>query len=246
MANVKTALVIGAGPAGLACGAELTRHGFRVKVQERTGRAGGLVHLIPPRRINKDAILRMGQNLDIEFDTCVDLGTIDELAREFDAVVIATGTQKNRTLAGTDNRVVFAIDFLEKPEKFLPTPKSVAVIGGGDAAIDCAIEARQHGSSATIYYRKSREQMRAAKSEVAIATGAGVKFVFNAPPDDLKKFSEDLIVIAIGQDPDVPVDLPSNVFLCGDAYLGATTVAQAIKHARSVADHVRAISVLNP
>ncbi|MCL2229010.1 MAG: FAD-dependent oxidoreductase, partial [Firmicutes bacterium] len=219
----KTALVIGAGPAGLSAARELARIGFAVKVFERSSRAGGLVHLIPPRRINKDAILRMAKNLDITYNTAVDLGEIGALAKKYDAVIIATGTQKNRSLKNFDthsDKICFAIDFLEKDIR----PKSVAVIGGGDTAIDCAIEARERGSLATVYYRKSREEMRALKSEVALAESAGVDFVFNTPPDDLGAFKEDLIVIAIGQDPDVPENLPKNVFLCGDAFLGATTV----------------------
>ena len=163
----KKVAVVGSGPAGLACAAQLNKAGHNVTVYERDDRIGGLLmYGIPNMKLDKDVVQRRVDLLaeeGIEFKTNIEVGkdiTSDELKSNFDAVVIATGATKPRDL-DVDGRslkgVHFAMEFLHANTKSLldsgldnneyisAKNKKVVVIGGGDTGTDCVGTALRHG-----------------------------------------------------------------------------------------------------
>jgi len=240
-------LVIGAGPAGLAAATNLARRGFDVTVYERDPVPGGLLNMIPASRFNKTAITRMVDNLiaaggKIQYNTTVDTDNIPALLDKFDYIFIATGTQTPVELDTTNIRAktIYALDFLRSNI----TAENIAIIGGGNVAMDCATESTKRGANATVYYRKSRDQMRASPREIQNAENAGAKFQFNVTDFDI---DSDLIVIAIGQRSNIPADIVSDrIRIIGDAATGATNIASAIKHATGVCDSIVPCHFSNP
>jgi glutamate synthase (NADPH/NADH) small chain len=167
----RTAAVIGAGPAGLACAQQLNRAGHTVTVYERDEAAGGLVRFgVPDFKIEKWLVERRVQQLvdeGVEFRYGVDVGTdIDaaELRASYDALVLSTGARVPRDLPlpGRElDGVHFAMEYLYQRNRFVagaPAPervisaagKHVIVIGGGDTGADCVGNAhRENAASVT-------------------------------------------------------------------------------------------------
>lgn len=163
----KKVAVVGSGPAGLACAAQLNRAGHNVTVFERDDRIGGLLmYGIPNMKLDKDVVQRRVDLLaeeGIDFKTNIEVGkdiTSDELKSSYDAVVIATGATKPRDLdvEGRNLKGVhFAMEFLHANTKSLldsglennefisAKNKKVVVIGGGDTGTDCVGTALRHG-----------------------------------------------------------------------------------------------------
>ncbi len=185
--------VVGAGPAGISCAYHLARMGYPVTVFERREETGGLMrYAIPeyrlPREILREEIERVRQH-GVEFKTNTEVNSIDELrAQGYKAIFIATGAwQSNRLMIdGEDAKGVFhAIDFLDRVsrgEKIL-IGKRVAVIGGGDAAVDsCRVAVRLGAEEVTMIYRRSQVEIPAIPSEVEDAEHEGVRFMFLTAP----------------------------------------------------------------
>jgi glutamate synthase (NADPH/NADH) small chain len=167
----RSAAVIGAGPAGLACAQQLARAGHDVTVYERDEAGGGLVRFgVPDFKIEKAVVERRLRQLEaegVQFRYGVDVGadvTADELRQRHDAVVIATGARVPRDLPipGRElDGVHFAMDYLYQRNRFVagaPAPekvisaagKHVIVIGGGDTGADCVANAhRERPASVT-------------------------------------------------------------------------------------------------
>ncbi|MFW2367799.1 MAG: glutamate synthase subunit beta [Desulforhopalus sp.] len=165
----KQVAVIGSGPAGLACAAQLNRAGHLVTVFERDDRIGGLLmYGIPNMKLDKDVVQRRLDLLTaegIEFRASVDVGkdiSPEELQRQYDAVVLACGATKPRDLPieGRDlKNIHFAMEFLRANTKSLldsehqdgnyisASGKKVIVIGGGDTGTDCVGTAIRHKAS---------------------------------------------------------------------------------------------------
>ena len=163
----KKVAVVGSGPAGLACAAQLNKAGHNVTVYERDDRIGGLLmYGIPNMKLDKDVVQRRVDLLaeeGIDFKTNIEVGkdiTSDELKSSYDAVVIATGATKPRDLdvEGRNLKGVhFAMEFLHANTKSLldsglennefisAKNKKVVVIGGGDTGTDCVGTALRHG-----------------------------------------------------------------------------------------------------
>ena len=193
--------VIGAGPAGLAVAEELRRKGYKVTIYDRHDRAGGLlVYGIPNFKLEKDVVARRVKRLEdsgIVFKLNFEVGrdaTLAELRARHDAVFVGTGVYKPREIevpgAGL-GRIVAALDYLitsnrtglgDKVAEFESgeldaRDKNVAVIGGGDTAMDCVRTAmRQGAKSVTCVYRRDRENMPGSLREVANAEEEGVVF----------------------------------------------------------------------
>ena len=190
--------VIGAGPAGLSCAYYLAVKGYPVTVYEKEKALGGMLTMgIPSFRLERDVInaeIDVLRELGVEFKTGVEVGkdvTLDELREQgFKAFYLAIGASKGTKVGcpGDDLEGVFTgIDFLReinlggKPA----IGKNVAVIGGGNVAIDVARAAVRLGAKTTVIYRRSRDEMPAADDEIEEAIEEGVKFKFLASPAEI-------------------------------------------------------------
>ncbi|NLT96645.1 MAG: putative selenate reductase subunit YgfK [Christensenellaceae bacterium] len=184
----KKVAVIGAGPGGIAAGVYLRRNGVDVTVYERREKPMGVVqYLIPEFRISQAAIdldYQMAVKTGVQFRFGVKDINVAKLKSEYDYVVIATGAWKEGACPvkrGGDN-TIDALSFLERSKAAncrLDLGKSVAVIGGGDVAMDCARAAmRANGSpKVTIVYRRTREFMPAQPEEIRLALEDGVELL---------------------------------------------------------------------
>jgi NADH-quinone oxidoreductase subunit F len=186
--------VAGSGPTGLTAAFYLSMLGHNVTIFEERSEAGGMLRFaIPEYRLPKSALqrelnlierigVRMVFNTSVGFDL-----PLNDLASEFDAVFLSIGTWKESWLylPGTELKGVFpALPFLEsvaKSEK-VPLGSRVAIVGGGNAAIDSARTAMRMGSRVTIFYRRERTDMPAIDEEIQAAEEEGVRFVFLAAP----------------------------------------------------------------
>ena len=190
--------VIGAGPAGLSCAYYLAVKGYPVTVYEKEKELGGMLTLgIPSFRLEKDVIkaeIKVLKDLGVKFKTGVEVGkdiTLDKLRKDgFKAIYLAVGASKGAKVGcpGDELPGVFTgIDFLRevnlgnKPA----IGKAVAVIGGGNVAIDVARAAVRLGAKTTIVYRRDRDAMPAADDEIEEAIEEGVKFKFLAAPAEI-------------------------------------------------------------
>ncbi|MEJ2077721.1 MAG: glutamate synthase subunit beta [Acidobacteriota bacterium] len=168
----KRVAVIGSGPAGLACAAQLNRVGHMVTVFEREDRIGGLLtYGIPNMKLDKQIVRRRVDLLaaeGVEFLTGVSVGSdypADRLTQEFDAVVLCTGATRPRDLSipGRElSGIHFAMEFLTANTRSLLSSSlgdgrfisakglDVVVIGGGDTGTDCVGTALRHGCRSLI------------------------------------------------------------------------------------------------
>jgi len=190
--NGKPVAVVGSGPAGLGCAAELAARGHPVTVFEATDVPGGMPRqCIPSFRLPVELI-------DFEIEFIKKLGVqfvcnkrIDDpkelLSKEFEAVFIATGlhSSKGGDFIGGDIPGVYqALDFLrmEKKGELPDLGKRVLVIGGGDTALDAARVAKRAGAESFIIYRRTQKEMPAYPNEIEDAWHEGVEFYFRVLP----------------------------------------------------------------
>ncbi len=201
----KRIAIIGSGPAGLTAAAELAKLGHKVVILEALHTAGGvLVYGIPEFRLPKKIVqaeVEYIKKLGVEIRTDALVGrlfTVDELfKRGFDAVFIGTGAglPKFMGIPGENlgniysaNEFLIRVNLMKSyqfPSADTPVHvgKNVAVIGGGNVAIDSARSALRLGAEqVTIIYRRSRKEMPARKEEVVNAEEEGVQFKFYAAP----------------------------------------------------------------
>ena len=188
--------VIGAGPAGLSCAYYLAVKGYPVTVFEKEDKLGGMLTLgIPGFRLDKavvNAEIDILRELGVEFKTGVEVGkdvSLPQLRAEgYKAFYLGIGASMGTKLGvpGEELAGVFTgIDFLRDVnlEKPVSIGKRVAVVGGGNVAIDVARTALRLGAEdVTIVYRRSRDEMPAAADEIAEAEEEGVRFMYLAAP----------------------------------------------------------------
>ena len=207
----QTVGIIGSGPAGLACGEELRKKGYKITIYDRYDRAGGLlIYGIPnfklekhvvERRINllKEGGINFVQNFEVGKDA-----TLAEIRNKHDAILIATGVYKARevNLPGNDLSNIFpAMEFLTASNKkglgddvelfddgtLNAEGKDIVVIGGGDTAMDCVrTSVRQNAKSVKCLYRRDRENMPGSAREVGNAEEEGVEFIWLSNPKEFK------------------------------------------------------------
>ena len=187
--------IIGAGPAGLMAGYELRKMGYHPTIFEALPFAGGMMRVgIPEYRLPRDILEREiglieGMGVEIRLNTRVGRDiSFAELKEGHSAVLIAIGTHistklgiPGEELAGVEH----GIDFLRKVNMGEPVTvgRRVAVVGGGNAAIDAARCAQRLGAEEVfIVYRRSRAEMPAEESEVAEAEHEGIAIHFLANP----------------------------------------------------------------
>ena len=203
--------IIGSGPAGLACGEQLRKKGYKVTIYDRYDRAGGLlIYGIPGFKLEKHVVQRRIKLLEesgIKFVLNFEVGkdsSLTELREKHDAILIATGVYKARevSLPGNDLSNIFpAMEFLtasnkkglgDKVELFdngtlNAEGKDVVVIGGGDTAMDCLrTSVRQNAKSVKCLYRRDRENMPGSAREVGNAEEEGVEFIWLTSPKEFK------------------------------------------------------------
>lgn len=195
----KKVAVIGSGPAGLTCAGDLARMGYDVTIFEALHEAGGvLVYGIPEFRLPKeDVVLKEIENvksLGVTIETNVVVGksvTIDELMEEegFDAVFIGSGAglPKFMGIPGEQSNGVFSANeyltrsnlmkaFREDSDTPIMKGKEIAVVGGGNVAMDAARTALRLGAKVHIVYRRSEEELPARVEEVHHAKEEGIIF----------------------------------------------------------------------
>ncbi len=190
--------VIGSGPAGLTCAYYLALKGYPVTVFEKEKELGGMLTLgIPSFRLEKDVIraeIDILRDLGVQFKTGVAVGTditLDALRADgYKAFYLAVGASRGAKLRCPGEElpgVMTGIDFLRAVNlgEAPAIGTSVAVIGGGNVAIDVARAAVRLGAEVTVVYRRDRDSMPAADDEIAEAAEEGVSFRFLASPAEI-------------------------------------------------------------
>lgn len=237
--------VIGSGPAGLTCAGDLAKLGYDVTVFEALHELGGvLVYGIPEFRLPKDKVVAAEvenvKSLGVKIETNVIIGksvTIDELLKDegFEAVFIGSGAglpmfmgipgeQANGVFSAneylTRNNLMKA--FREDYDTPIAHGKKVAVVGGGNVAMDAARTALRLGAEVHIIYRRSEAELPARKEEVHHAKEEGVQFDLLCNPVEILTDDKDWVTgikcirMELGE-PDAsgrrrPVEIPGSEF----------------------------------
>ena len=180
--------VIGAGPSGLTCAGDLARLGYDVTIFEALHKAGGVLSYgIPEFRLPKSAVVDQEvenvKNLGVRIETNVIIGksiTVDELLTEegFEAVFIGSGAglPMFMHIPGENANGVFSANEFLTRNNLIHCGKKVAVVGGGNVAMDAARTALRLGAEVHIIYRRSEEELPARKEEVHHAKEEGIQF----------------------------------------------------------------------
>jgi NADH-quinone oxidoreductase subunit F len=201
----KKVAVVGAGPAGLTAALRLAQRGYKVNVLEKLAVPGGMMTVgIPEYRLPREPLFAEIENIaraGVKIECNKALGrdfTVDSLLEKYNAVVLAVGAHASRKLGIPGEElpgVIHGTDFLReiglgsvkdtgvsKPGKKV-AGKRVAVVGGGDVAIDAARSAWRLGAKEVhIIYRRQRQDMPAHKEEIGAAMHEGIQFHFLANP----------------------------------------------------------------
>lgn len=231
--------IVGSGPAAMALAADLLKENIKPVVYEAFDKLGGvLVYGIPEFRLPKEIVKEEIENL-IDAGMEVHLGTIvgksisfEELLNIHDYVFIASGAGLPRlmNIPGEDlNHVLTANEFLTRVNLLsanksdyktpMPIGKTVAVIGGGNVAMDAARVAKRYYENVDLYYRRNVENMSARVEEIDHAVEEGVNMHFGYSPFEIKESEivfkkdgveiikpADIVVIAIGTEPNKLID----------------------------------------
>lgn len=191
--------VIGAGPSGLTCAGDLARMGYDVTIFEALHKAGGVLSYgIPEFRLPKSAVVDQEvenvKNLGVKIETNVIIGksiTVDELLTKegFEAVFIGSGAGlpmfmhipgENANGVFSANEFLTRNNLMKAYREDYDTPihcgKKVAVVGGGNVAMDAARTALRLGAEVHVIYRRSEEELPARKEEVHHAKEEGIQF----------------------------------------------------------------------
>ena len=206
--NGKKVAVIGSGPAGLTCAGDLAKMGYEVTIFEALHEPGGvLVYGIPEFRLPKKTVVASEvenvKKLGVKIETNVVIGksmTIDQLLNEegFDAVFIGSGAGLPRFMGipGENANEVFSANeyltrsnlmkaFREDYDTPIAKFKKVAVVGGGNVAMDAARTALRLGAEVHIVYRRSEEELPARAEEVHHAKEEGIIFDLLTNPTEV-------------------------------------------------------------
>jgi NADPH-dependent glutamate synthase beta subunit-like oxidoreductase len=239
--------IIGAGPAGLSAAIYLAQMGYRSTVLDFEPTWGGTMRTgIPAYRLDNhtlDRIIRTklaspiagctsedqgpgityGDLISFSFNTKISARNFHELLDEFDRLIVASGTLKNRCMGipGEDPGHAGMVDPLEVMRqvntegglKAIKPGSKVIVIGGGNVAIDCAREAKRIGCDSWIYYRRTPKEMPADEEEYEEALHEGVRFAFKMWPKEIKNRKGKIthMLFTDKSDPDNPKEVEVEV-----------------------------------
>jgi formate dehydrogenase major subunit len=202
----RSVAIVGAGPAGLSAASYLLRKGHRCTLLDAAPAPGGMLRYgIPAYRLPKDA-------LDAEIDVIRALGAVfqmsvrwgedfrlADLRARFDAVFLAVGAQRAQSLRCEGEELALSgLEFLALVGRGNPPTLGprVAVIGGGNTAIDCARSARRlDASEVTVLYRRTRAEMPCLMDEVDAAEAEGVRVELLASPVRIERGSDHRLVL---------------------------------------------------
>lgn len=190
MVNGKKVAVIGSGPAGIAAAYYLSVRGYEVTLYEKHSKLGGLLRYgIPDFRLPKEILdnwlekIILNANIKVEINK--QLGkeiTLQELKKYYDSIILAFGANisNSMNIPGEQNDNVIGGNELLEYRKFPDfTYKKVAVIGGGNVAIDAARTIKKlDAKNVYIIYRRAEEQMPAERKEIEAAKKEGIEFIF--------------------------------------------------------------------
>lgn len=206
--NGKKVAVIGSGPAGIACAGDLAKLGYEVTIFEALHEAGGVLtwgipeFVLPKEKVVKPEIENV-KKLGVKIETNVVVGktvTVDELINEegFKSVFLGTGAAvpnfmeiKGEAFNGvfSANEFLTNNNLMKNYKEDYATPlvigKNVAVVGGGNVAMDAVRAALRLGAKAHLVYRRSEEEMPSRKEEVVFAKAEGVNFHFLTNPFEI-------------------------------------------------------------
>lgn len=191
----KKVAVIGAGPAGLSCAHDLAIEGHDVTVFEALPEPGGMLrYAIPEYRLPKDEVrkeIRYIEKLGVKIQCGTEVGkdiTLETIRNDFDAIFVGTGAPRGLLLGveGEDlHGVIDGIRFLRavNSAETVAIGKNVAIIGGGNTAIDCARTAKRlGGENVKLIYRRTRDEMPAANEEIEALIHEGIEIQFLTTP----------------------------------------------------------------
>lgn len=198
--NGKKIAILGAGPAGLGCAAELAMLGYEATVYDKKPEGGGLnTYGIAYYKMRPEVSLdevKMIEHLGVAFRYNCEIGrdiSIADLEKNHDAIFLGLGLGGANRLGipGEDlPEVVDALDFIEwihtRPLHEVPVGRRVAVLGCGNTAIDAVTQSRRLGADvATIIYRRGEEDMPAYHFEYDLAKADGASFLFHTVPTEV-------------------------------------------------------------
>lgn len=189
--NLKTkrVAIVGGGPAGLTCAAFLARQGLQVTIYEKHNELGGILsHGIPEFRLPRetmektiDKILELKINVEYNKELGKNISVV-ELSKKYDAVFISIGANipAKMGIEGENlNGVYGGNDLLEYNKHPAYSGKNVAIIGGGNVAMDCARTIVRMGAKKVyVIYRRAKEQMPAEIKEIESAENEGIEFIY--------------------------------------------------------------------
>ena len=197
--NGKKVAIIGAGPGGLSAAYYLNRLGYRVTIYEAAPEAGGMIrygvpeYRMPYNDLDKDINQIIKNGVSIEYNKKVGKDIhISTLLEYFDALFFSTGLDipYKMEIAGENlPGVVDGLSVLDQVTKGIDPElgSKVAVIGGGNVAMDAARTAKRFGADVSIIYRRREEDMPADQEEIEEAHDEQIKFITKAIPVEIRK-----------------------------------------------------------
>ena len=185
----KKVAVVGGGPAGLTCAGFLARMGYEVSIYEKYNYLGGIIqHGIPTFRLDREVVEKTIQkilDLGVQVYYGKELGKnlmLEQLKKEYNAIFLGVGANVSSKMGieGENLQGVYGgnelLEYQLHPDY---AGKKVAVIGGGNVAMDCARTIKRLGAKeVVVIYRRAEEQMPAERKEIQEAKEEGVEFLF--------------------------------------------------------------------
>ncbi len=271
--NLKIA-VIGAGPAGIASARELAAHGYNVSIFESSDKVGGALNMIPEDRlphsvIERDCLYALDSDLiDLHLNSVIPSAKSLLTEKGYAKVIVATG-EPNVSLLNIDGQELSVnhVEYLYNPQKYPATGK-IAVIGGGNVAIDCAFTAVKNGASQVeMIVRRRLSDMRISKHEYLDIIDKKINVLSLTSPQKIVKDNDkltlfvcrnnlidgkaqpienstakltgfDLVITAVGSRADAKENDNPNIIYAGDCLNGGSTLVEALASGKKAATDI--------